>query len=238
MSMQVRSLAAQGQTPAWVKSQLLLFPVGRPWAGTTICAPVSPPRSRHMLLVESAGSLAHTGCSVDIMVTSGHFCQSAQATADVYNRKFSWSDAQSVVSQRQDRHPLQAGWTAQLPAPRGGDITIVHYLCPVMRGPPRHYSVMPGLALGSGRRCSAALSGRCDSQPQSCFCSRERGWQRGCLLVHHPSLTPAQAQGWGAAGVLACAPKPQPGTRVRSNLVTHLLWNESTCGRGLFSASL
>lgn len=70
-----------------------------------------------MLLVESAGGLAHTGCSVDVMVTSGHFRQSAQATADVHNRKFSWSDAQSDVSQRQDRHPLQAGWTA--PPTRG-----------------------------------------------------------------------------------------------------------------------
>lgn len=30
------------------------------------------------------------------LVTSGHFRQSAQATADVHNRKFSWSDAQSV----------------------------------------------------------------------------------------------------------------------------------------------
>lgn len=61
-----------------------------------------------------------------------------------------------------------------------------------------------------------------------------RGLAWRLFLVHHPSLTPTQPRAGGAAGVLVCAPKLQPGTRVQSNLVTHLLWNESTCGWGYF----
>lgn len=178
------------------------------------------------------------------LVTSGHFRPSAQATASVRNRKCSWSDAQHLpASVGTGTHCTPVGLhspgmaAARLRAPSRGDIMVVHYLCPVMRGPRCHYSVMPRLTLVSSSS-SELHALRTDSQSRSCPCSRERGWQGGCWLVHHPILTPAQARGWGAAGVLVCAPKPQPGTRVRSNLVTHLLWNESTCGRGLFSASL
>lgn len=52
-----------------------------------------------------------------------------------------------------------------------------------------------------------------------------RGWQEGLLVRSHvPARPPPRPWGSGSHGVLVCAPKPRPRTRVRSNLVTHLLW--------------